>query len=87
MLPLLQPGDEILANPRAYRSRLPNVGEIVVMQHPIRADLQLVKRVIAVSATGDCFLQGDNPNESTDSRAFGVVKVRQIMGQVTSRFE
>ena len=86
MSPLLKPGDEVLVNPRAYRRMPPNPGDIVVARHPYRIDLLLVKRVAAVLADGHCLIEGDNPSESTDSRSFGAVTPKQILGQVTSRF-
>lgn len=48
MLPTLQPGDRLLVDCRAYRNRMPEVGEIVVVLDPERADRWLVKRVAAV---------------------------------------
>ncbi|MFQ6044377.1 MAG: nickel-type superoxide dismutase maturation protease [Candidatus Poribacteria bacterium] len=86
MVPLLKPGDEVLVNPRAYRRVLPKSGDIVVARHPYRKDLRLVKRVAEVFPDGRCFIKGDNPSESTDSRSFGTVTPEKILGQVTSRF-
>jgi nickel-type superoxide dismutase maturation protease len=86
MLPMLKPGDEVLVNPRAYRSLLPHAGDIVVAQHPYRTDLCLVKRVVEVFSDGRCFIKGDNPSESTDSCSFGAVTPERILGRVTSRF-
>jgi nickel-type superoxide dismutase maturation protease len=94
MLPLLQPGDEVLVNQRAYRrwpkagrrpSR-PSVGDVVVVQSPEQPDLRLIKRVISIHPSGACFVQGDNSSHSTDSRAFGWVEPHLILGCVTSRF-
>jgi len=86
MLPLLSPGDELLINPRAYRRRAPQPGDIVVVRHPFTPNLEIIKRVAFSDEHGYYHLRGDNPAESTDSRAFGPVPRQQIMGQVTSRF-
>lgn len=86
MLPLLKPGQEVLVNPRAYRQVPPCPGDIVVARHPYHTDLQLIKRVVAITDDGRCHLEGDNPNESTDSRTFGAIPVSTILGRVTSRF-
>jgi nickel-type superoxide dismutase maturation protease len=85
MLPLLQPGDEVLVDPRAYKQVVPQVGDIVVSRHPYRVDVRLVKRVTAVLSDGRCVLEGDNPSDSTDSRSFGAVTLQHILGRVVSR--
>ncbi|MGF1537113.1 MAG: nickel-type superoxide dismutase maturation protease [Elainellaceae cyanobacterium] len=84
MVPLLQPGDEVLVNSRAYQTQPPLPGDIVVACHPYR-DLKLVKRMVGLR--GDrCLLSGDNWRESTDSRQFGAVPLDRILGRVTCRF-
>lgn len=86
MLPLLQPGEEVLIDPAAYHHCAPNPGDVVAAEHPKQPGLRLVKRVIAVLDTGACLLVGDNPDASTDSRDFGAVSRQHILGKVTSRF-
>ena len=86
MLPLLKPGEEILIDSQAYQNTTPRIGDIVIARHPQKLNLKIVKRVICVLENGDCLLQGDNPQESTDSRGFGAVKKDYILGRVTSRF-
>jgi len=94
MLPLLQPGEEILLDSNAYREIVPQVGDIVVTTHrdalragfAHRRELIIIKRITAINEDGSCFLAGDNPDESTDSRHWGTVKVKDILGKVTSRF-
>ena len=86
MLPLLQPGDEVLVDPRAYRRDDPCQGDIVILRHPQHADLRIVKRITAVFPDQTCTIAGDNAAASTDSRVFGAVPISQIEGRVTSRF-
>jgi nickel-type superoxide dismutase maturation protease len=81
MLPALHPGDEVLTT-RGAASRS---GDIVVVQHPYRTDLRVVKRVASVRDDGSVTLEGDNPAASTDSRAFGAVPAGHVLGRVTSR--
>lgn len=85
MLPELQPGEEILFNPKAYRQNLPKVGDIVVARHPYQGK-HIIKRVALVLEDGSCFLKGDNPSSSTDSRSYGFIPLNTILGQVTSKF-
>jgi nickel-type superoxide dismutase maturation protease len=85
MLPLLQPGEEILVDCQAYQASSPQIGDLVVAIHPHHPQLQIVKRVALVLEDGSCFLKGDNSAASSDSRSFGTVNDKQILGRVTSR--
>ncbi len=86
MLPLLQPNDEVLVNLSAYRDKLPSAGDIVIVEHPYKANFYMIKRIIFVNEKGECFVQGDNLDHSTDSRSFGLVKCDLIKGLVTCKF-
>ena len=86
MTPLLEPGQEVLINPAAYRHTLPQPGDIVVVRHPYQPHLRLIKRITDVLDEERYIVKGDNPLESTDSRSFGPVGFEHILGQVTSRF-
>lgn len=87
MTPLLQPGEEILVDPQAYRNMAPQPGDLVIAKHPERDGLQLVKWVSDVRGDGQCFVVGHNPAESTDSRTFGWIGSDCLLGRVTSRFQ
>jgi signal peptidase I len=88
MRPALEPGDWALAiaTPRVRR------GAVVVVQHPRRPDLELVKRVTAlpgdVSPAGrvlghdEFWVEGDSPGDSTDSRQFGPVRRQHVKAEV-----
>jgi nickel-type superoxide dismutase maturation protease len=86
MIPTLNEGDEVLYDPRAYTSRLPQIGDVVVAHRPDRQQVRLVKRVVAIDPDGCMQLHGDNPHASTDSYTFGPVGCEHLIGKVTSRF-
>ena len=85
MLPMLKEGEEVLVDVQAYEAALPQVGDIVVAQHPYKK-IKLIKRVAEVLKDGRFVLKGDNLAESSDSRDFGAVSLEQIIGRVTSKF-
>lgn len=85
MSPLLSSGDDILVDTRAYRSRSPAVGDIILARHPYRRGLRMVKQVVSVSPVGRLELRGLHPLENTDSRAFGSLSPGLLLGRVTSR--
>ena len=86
MLPLLQPEEEILIDPYAYQKQKPQINDVILTNHPYDTRLKIVKRVALVAVDGGCFLIGDNPKESTDSRHWGKVECQKIIGRVTNRF-
>lgn len=86
MEPTLRAGDLVLVDPRAYRSALPQDGDIVVVRHPHDPHLWIIKRVQFLDEAGRCYLVSDNAThpESRDSRSFGFVAVENILGRVAS---
>jgi nickel-type superoxide dismutase maturation protease len=82
MAPTLCPGDRLLVDPRAYRTRLPAPGEIVVFVDPERSDRWLVKRVESTDARGGTvWVRGDAEAVARDSRRFGPVSLGAVRGQ------
>jgi len=88
MSPALQPGDWALAV-RAHRTRR---GDVVVVRHPLRPGLELVKRVTGgpgdrvrpdrVLGPDEWFVEGDDAEASTDSRNLGPVPEAAFAGRV-----
>ncbi|MFA5890573.1 MAG: S24/S26 family peptidase [Actinomycetota bacterium] len=80
MLPTLRPGDALAVRP--IRPTEPRRGQIVVVRS---GSLEIVKRVVAVPgerglSDGHYWVQGDNAEASTDSRARGPVARGDIAG-------
>lgn len=80
MLPVLKNGDKVLARPPKNL----RVGDIVVANHPFRLT-PIIKRITDFSTCGKLFLSGDNPQESTDSRTFGEIDRKDVLGKVICR--
>lgn len=99
MAPTLLPEERLLFDRLAYARRRPRAGEIVLVAHPLRPRLRMVKRVTAgpgqtvgglmhprVLARGEYWVAGDNHDASTDSREFGPVSRREILGRAWIRY-
>jgi nickel-type superoxide dismutase maturation protease len=82
MEPTLSDGDWILALVGRWAGRSAGPGDLVVLAHPERPGLLIVKRVQSVADDGYWVL-GDAPAASTDSRHFG--PVRDVVGRVVWR--
>ena len=83
MQPSLEPGDRVLVR-RLGQTAAPSLGSVVATWHPQQSKLRLIKRLKSVEETG-IWLLGDNPAESTDSRQWGAVPMKLLIGEVVSR--
>jgi nickel-type superoxide dismutase maturation protease len=83
MLPVLKDGDAVLINPKEKIAE----GDIVLANHPYKKSVKILKRIKNFTENGDLFLVGDNESESSDSRAFGAVPLKYLIGKVTCRLK
>ena len=83
MLPTLKNGDAVLIAPNTKLA----VGDIVLAQHPFKRSVKILKRIGEIDAQGNYFLVGDNPSESTDSRTFGAISLKSILGKAVCRLK
>lgn len=116
MLPTLKDGEYVLVNRLAFRSNLPDRGDIIVFVSPQSPDLDLIKRVIGLPGDtvqisdgsvqvngqkldepyiaaapiyngewsvpeGNLFVLGDNRNDSSDSHAWGLLPIDNVIGK------
>lgn len=86
MTPTLSPGDWVLVDEHAYRTKLPERGDVVVLADPREPQRHLVKRITSVDLHGEVRVEGDNAAESTDSRHFGPVPAKMLIGRVRWRY-
>ena len=85
MLPTIIPGDIVLVDTNAYVASPPEVGEIVLVHHPYRQGLLIIKRVADITPKGRLVLHSDNHHVGSDSRQFGTISMQQLIGRVTCR--
>lgn len=83
MEPGLRDGQVVFVDKRAYLTRPPDDGDIVVAHHP-HDDVEIIKRVEFVDE--GAYLRSDNRTEpgAQDSRSFGQVGLENVWGRVTS---
>lgn len=81
MLPTLKPGQDILSFNWAYFKSKPKIGDIIVIDYNGKALIKRVKKIIE----GQVLVEGDNREESTDSRYFGSISLDQIVGKIVYR--
>lgn len=83
MLPVLKDGDAVLIN---FSEKI-RAGDIVLANHPFKKSVKILKRVKEFDEKGDLILTGDNAPESSDSRTFGAVPLKYLIGKVTCRLK
>jgi nickel-type superoxide dismutase maturation protease len=86
MEPTVAAGDWLLVDPLAYRDRVPDVGDLVLAPDPREPARMLIKRVVSIDPDGWLRLAGDDPEHSTDSRAFGAVDHATVAGAPWFRY-
>lgn len=86
MVPTLEAGDHLVA----VRTARPRPGDLVVVADPRRPGLEMVKRVHWTGRDGRgrraVWVEGDNREASTDSRALGLLPERRVRARVVWRY-
>ena len=98
MSPALEPGDLLLIRQLRADEELPEPGSLVVVRPEGLETQFFIKRVIAIAGQTvrvsdrawtlgekQCFLLGDNTEHSIDSRIFGPVGRRELLGRIVLR--
>lgn len=83
MLPVLKDGELVLINPHADLE----VGDIVLARHPFKQSVKIIKRIAEILPGERYILLGDNPPESSDSRQFGAIAAKDLLGKAEARIK
>ena len=83
MYPALKDGDFVMIDSYAKLQ----IGDIVLAQHPFKQSVKIIKRIKEISPEGKYLLVGDNLSESSDSRAFGTLSAKDILGKAVCRLK
>lgn len=81
MEPTLVSGDRLVV----ARTGPPKTGDLVALRDPFDRRRVIVKRVAAVHR-GELVVRGDNADASVDSRVFGPVPNRDVLGKLVRRY-
>ncbi|MEL0182696.1 MAG: S26 family signal peptidase [Candidatus Poseidoniales archaeon] len=78
MWPSFRDGDTLAFTKEGLASLA--VKDVVLVSHPLKPEVRMVKRVLRIEENGDLFLVGDNPDPlaSEDSHNFGPVPRRLV---------
>ncbi len=86
MSPTYNDGDWLLFRRlRAVSAAQLLVGKVVVIERESYPGILLIKRVMRADENG-LWVEGDNKDASTDSRTWGLLAPREIVGRVLIRF-
>lgn len=98
MTPLLRAGELVMVNERAFDTTAPRRGDVVAVRPVHLGGKACVKRIAGLPHhmirdgertwyvdTDEYFLLGDHQEDSLDSRTFGPVRAKELMGRVWLR--
>lgn len=79
MLPLYKENDVVIINKLAFLFSSPKMGDVVVAH--IKNNKRILKRIAKIDGKR-YYIVGDNFKKSTDSRIFGWIQKKDILGKV-----
>lgn len=83
MEPTLRAGMKIWVNRFYYNFKRPRAGDLILACHPY-SGIPVVKRIQTIIGK-KLFLIGDNATKSTDSRHFGPLNKKVLLGKIIQR--
>jgi nickel-type superoxide dismutase maturation protease len=80
MEPQIEDGQSVLVSSIPYWFKKPQINDIVAVNADNGSKI-LIKRITKIQ-NGNYFIEGDNKEDSLDSRKFGVISKDKIIGEV-----
>lgn len=78
MQPIIKNGGIVIVSSIPYMFKNPKIGDIVAFKYKHKIFIKRIKLI----KQEKYFMQGDNKNDSMDSRSLGFVFKKQILGKV-----
>ncbi len=98
MEPTFENGDYLIVDEFSYYLRSPEKNEVIIFHYPLDQSKYFIKRVVGlpgetmdvngkktVLKAGEYFVEGDNRKASSDSRVWGPVPQKLIVGRALIR--
>jgi len=82
MEPVIKNGETVLVSSIPYFFSKPKIGDIVAFR---KLEQVFVKRITRIDGD-EYFLKGDNKKDSLDSRDFGWIKKKDVLGRLIFKF-
>ena len=81
MEPFIKEGDFVFVSPMSYLLSYPKVKDVIVLQHPTEGNRKILKRIVRAKEGRLFWVEGDNKEKSEDSRSFGWISQKLILGK------